>query len=104
MKKTLALVLISALLAGGCSVRFSAGSDDNNDEIKSSGNILARKCFCGSVILPKGMKLVNVTYKEDSMWLLYRPMRADETEETYTFTEDSRWGLFEGRVEIKETF
>lgn len=94
MKKLLLLLVVGMMLIAGCG---------NNSDIKSSGNTLARKGgFSGSVNLPPGMKLVNVTYKEDSMWLLYRPMRVDEIAETYTFAEDSRWGLIEGRVEIRE--
>lgn len=53
--------------------------------------------------LPKGEKLVNVTWKETSMWYLTRPMRADEIVETYTFREESGYGLLEGTVIIVES-
>lgn len=76
-----------------------AGSND----ISSSGNLLARKIGLGGhVTLPYNQKLITVTYKENSMWLLYRPMRKGEEAETYTFQEDSMLGLLEGTVTIEE--
>lgn len=56
-----------------------------------------------TVELPKGEKLVNVTWKEDSLWYMTRPMKADEEPETYKFKEDSIAGVMEGTVTIKES-
>jgi hypothetical protein len=62
------------------------------------------KSFGGTAILtlPVGQKLVNVTWKDAQLWYITRPMRADETAETYTFNEESGYGLVEGTYVIKE--
>lgn len=76
------------------------------DDVKSNGTVLAKKIGAsGTVQLPKGYKLLTVTYKGkgDSMWLLYRPMREGETAEVYYFQEDSFWGVVEGTVKIVES-
>jgi predicted small secreted protein len=69
----------------------------------SGCNPMARK-YGGDITidLPKGEKLVNATWKEDSVWYLTRPMKVGEQEETYIFKEDSTFGLLEGTVYIKE--
>jgi hypothetical protein len=63
------------------------------------------KNFGGEAVttLPKGTKLVNVTWKEDSLWLLTRKMEPGEQPQTYEFAESSSWGLFEGKVVIIES-
>jgi hypothetical protein len=53
--------------------------------------------------LPKGEKLVNVTWKGDEIWYLTRPMKSDESPETYTYREESSLGVIEGTVIIKES-
>ncbi len=53
--------------------------------------------------IPPGQKLVNITWKEDDLWVLTRPMRPDEKPERYTFNESSRFGVFEGSVTIVES-
>lgn len=53
--------------------------------------------------LPKGEKLVEVTWKDSNIWYLTRPMRENDEPETYTFKEDSEWGVFEGTVTIIES-
>ena len=86
MKKVIATVLICAvcLLLAGC-------------------NPVARK-FGGNVEinLKPGEKLSNVTWKKDSLWILTKPMRPTDIAETYSFKEDSTFGLLEGTVTIKE--
>ena len=52
--------------------------------------------------LPAGKKLVVVTWKEDHLWYLTRPMRADEQPETYEFKESSSFGILQGTVILKE--
>jgi hypothetical protein len=47
-------------------------------------------------------KLTVVTWKEDSLWTLTRPARPGESAETYTFSEDSSFGLMEGKATIIE--
>ncbi|UGO51021.1 signal peptide-containing lipoprotein [Bacillus phage vB_BanS_Nate] len=55
------------------------------------------------VNLPKGEKLVNVTWKESSLWYMTRPMTPEDKVETYKFKEDSTFGVMEGTVTIKES-
>lgn len=55
-----------------------------------------------TVHLKPGEKLVNVTWKEASLWFLTRPMKAGDSVETYKFKEDSTWGVLEGTVTIVE--
>jgi hypothetical protein len=63
------------------------------------------KTFGGSASfeLPKGEKLVTVTWKESDMWYLTRPMHDNEYPETYTFKEKSSLGIVEGTFTIYET-
>ena len=51
--------------------------------------------------LPAGEKLEEITWKDDSLWYLTRPMRDGETAETHVFQESSDWG-FEGTVTVIE--
>ena len=62
------------------------------------------KSFGGTAILdlPKGEKLVTVTWKEDALWYLTRPMTSNDKAEVYSFAEESSWGVFEGTYKIKE--
>lgn len=87
MKKTiLAVVLVLAIVAlSGC--QWAAK--------KAGGNY--------DVDLPPDHKLVNVTWKDSDLWYLTRPMEADDEAETYSFIEDSNFGVFEGTVTITET-
>ena len=55
-----------------------------------------------TIELPKGKKLVMVTWKGAEIWLLTRDMREGDLIETYDFSEKSSWGLLEGKVTIKE--
>lgn len=78
-----------------------AGSANNN--IKSTGSVIAKKVGgSATIILPDNQKLQLVTWKNDNMWVLYRPMRADEQAETYTYQEDSKFGLIEAKITIRE--
>ena len=54
------------------------------------------------ITLDPGLKLEEITWKNNSLWYLTRPMRDDETAETHTFSESSNSGLFEGTVIIIE--
>lgn len=55
-----------------------------------------------TIELPGGEKLVNVTWKNDSLWTLTRPIREGEVLETHTFQESSALGLMEGKVVLVE--
>lgn len=55
-----------------------------------------------TVELEPGQKLEEITWKDNDLWILSRPMREDEQAETHTFHEDSEWGVFEGTVTVVE--
>jgi len=57
----------------------------------------------GTINLPKGRKLVNVTWKENQIWYLTRPMNSNDVAESYQFQEESSWGVIEGTYNIVET-
>lgn len=73
---------------------FFAGCTENT-RAKKYGGTATTKLSCGE-------KLVNITWKEDNLWLLTRPMKADDEVETYEFKEDSNWGVMEGKIVIVE--
>ena len=52
--------------------------------------------------LPAGTKLVNVTWKDTQLWYLVRPRLPGEKIETYTFAEQSSFGMIEGTITIQE--
>jgi hypothetical protein len=62
------------------------------------------KSFGGTmkVDLPPHSKLINVTWKEGHLWYLVRPMQTNETAITYTFHENSSFGVLQGTVILKE--
>lgn len=82
------------LLAIGMIVML--GSCTENSRVKSFGGE-------GTINLPKGRKLVNVTWKETQVWYLTRPMNSNDVAETYQFHEESSWGMVEGTYNIVET-
>lgn len=57
----------------------------------------------GTINLPKGRKLVNVTWKETEIWYLTRPMDSNDVAQTYKFHEESSYGVMEGTYNIVET-
>ena len=57
----------------------------------------------GTINLPVGRKLINITWKEDQIWYLTRPMDSTDVAETYKFHEESSWGAIEGTYNIVET-
>lgn len=87
MKNAILLLATTVLLFVGCT---------ENQRARRYGGTVTEK-------LPVGQKLVNVTWKEDEMWILTRDMRPDEKAESYTFQEKSSFGLVEGTVKITET-
>lgn len=56
-----------------------------------------------TVNIDPGQKLITVTWKNDDMWYLTRPMRDDEAPEKYSFREDSNFGVMEGKVILQES-
>jgi hypothetical protein len=57
----------------------------------------------GTLELPKGQKLVNLTWKGDQLWYLTRPMTERDSVETYTFHEESSFGIIEGTYRVIES-
>lgn len=53
--------------------------------------------------LPKGEKLVNVTWKGTDLWYVTKPMTNKDSVETYSFTERSNLGIMSGKYIIHET-
>ena len=52
--------------------------------------------------LPKGQKLVLVTWKDADLWYLTRDMTPEDTAIVYNFSEKSNWGAMEGNYTITE--
>ena len=72
------------------------GSCTQNERVKNWGGE-------GTINLPKGRKLVDVTWKGDQVWYLTRPMTSSDVAETYQFSEESSYGVMEGTYNIIET-
>ena len=86
MKKLLFAIGVIAML----------GSCTENSRVRNFGGD-------GTIKLPKGQKLVNMTWKNDDIWYLTRPMNSTDVAETYQFHEESSWGMVEGTYKIIET-
>lgn len=70
-----------------------------------SGCQAATKSLGGNMTLKlePGLKLEGITWKEDSLWYLIRPMREEEEPETHTFQQSSEFGILEGTVTVVES-
>lgn len=72
--------------------------------VSCTDNEMARRYGGSEVInLPIGEKLVNVTWKEDNLWLLTSDMNPEDSAHTYNFREKSNLGIMEGEITIIET-
>jgi hypothetical protein len=85
--KKLFLAIVMGVMVTSCT---------ENDRVKTWGGE-------GTINLPKGQKLVNVTWKDTQIWYLTRPMDSNDVAETYQFQEESSWGVMEGTYNIIET-
>lgn len=65
----------------------------------------AIKSMGGNMIitLPENTKLELITWKDNDLWYLTRPMREDDVAETHTYQQKSEFGVLEGTVTIVET-
>lgn len=54
-----------------------------------------------TIKLKPGVKLEEITWKDDDLWYLTRPMRDNESAETHTFDQSTDFG-FKGQVIIIE--
>jgi hypothetical protein len=87
MKKIIVLIVVTMMTLVSCT---------KNSRVKNFGGE-------GTINLPQGRKLVNVTWKETEIWYLTRPMDTSDVVQTYTFQEESSWGVMEGTYNIVET-
>lgn len=55
-----------------------------------------------TIKLEPNQKLEEITWKDDSLWYLTRPMTDEDIAETHTFQQSSNFGVFEGTVTIIE--
>ena len=85
-KKLLSILMLGLVAIGGLGCNTMAKNFGGNIELD----------------LPKGKKLVEITWKDDSLWYVTKNMKEDDIEETYEFKEDSKWGAMEGTVTIHE--
>ena len=94
MKKKTLLILVATIAIIALVVVLTGCTE--NSRAKSFGGT-------ANITLPANQKLIIATWKDDDLWYLTRPMRPDETPETYSFSEESSWGIWEGTYIIKET-
>jgi hypothetical protein len=85
--KKLSIFILLAISLSACT---------ENSQVKNWGGE-------GTINLPAGRKLVNITWKEGQIWYLTRPMNSNDVAETYKFHEESSFGLMEGTYNIIET-
>ena len=64
----------------------------------------ATRNFGGSqtIELEKGQRLVEITFKDNDLWILTEPMDSDYVPKTKTFYEDSNLGVMQGKITIIE--
>lgn len=55
-----------------------------------------------TINLKPGQKLELVTWKDNELWILTRPMEEDEKAVKWTYAEDSEFGILEGTIYIQE--
>lgn len=91
MRKTLCIIMIIAICLSLCGYMSGCQGAARN----LGGEV--------TIELPPNEKLEVITWKEDSLWYLTRPMREDEEAEIHIYKQSSEWGVFEGTVMIIET-
>lgn len=80
------LCLASVLLLAGCSA---------NERARNFGGTM-------EIELPPNTKFINATWKDTNVWYLYRDRKPGESVDSYTFKEDSTFGLIEGTIIFNE--
>ena len=68
------------------------------------GSNWASKNFGRTISETVPAKVVNVTWKDESLWILHRAPREGEVSEVLTFQEYSNLGILQGKVVITEKF
>lgn len=87
MKRIVLIMSVMMLMLASCT---------ENERVKNWGGD-------GTINLPKGRKLVNVTWKETQIWYQTRQMDSTDVAETYEFHEESGYGVMEGTYTIVES-
>lgn len=71
--------------------------------VSCTENLRTRQYGGTSIVeLDPGQKLVEVTWKETSLWYLTEPMEPGYEPKIKVFQEDSRFGIMEGKVIFHE--
>lgn len=90
MKKNFGVAILCAIFAvsllSGCTA---------NTRVKNFGGSM-------NIDLEKGRKLVNITWKEEELWILTVQMSDSDEARSYKFEEKSSLGMVEGTVNIQE--
>lgn len=99
MDKTVRVMMLAALGMAGIAIggMTIAGCTENSSARNWGGTM--------NYTVPKGQKVTNVTWKEEDLWVLTRPMKPEETPEVWTFTEDTANVLWQksGKVILTES-
>ena len=70
----------------------------------SCENFLARNLGGHQTIeLEKGQKLIEITFKDNDLWILTEPMDSDYIPKTKTFYEKSNFQQWQGKITIIES-
>ncbi len=79
------IIALATLFIGGCKQKFT----------RNFGGTMTYK-------LDSKTKLVNCTWKENSLWILTTERAVEEAPKTYKFSEKSMVGILQGTVVIQE--
>jgi hypothetical protein len=77
-----------------CGIFGAIGCTENWQAKKGGGT--------ATYFVEQNQKFVNVTWKDNDLWILTRTRKEGELPEKFKFTEKSSFGLIEGTVEIIE--
>lgn len=89
MKKIMSLMLVLVLVAS-----CFAGCTKNTRARQFGGK--------ETIDLPAGRKFVNITWKENDLWIVTRQANANDKPTSYEFNEKSSFGVWEGSIFIVE--
>lgn len=88
MKKFISIFMIFLIITlSGCTENSSA---------RSYGGTM-------TLYLEPNTKLEEITWKDESLWYLTKPMKSDDIAEIHTFQENTGFGILEGTVIIVES-
>lgn len=94
MKKVFLILLTAATYVA---TLIAINSCTENERVKSFGGQ-------GNLEIPMNEKFVNVTWKENEIWVITKRRSSVDTEyNTYYFREHSSYGIVEGTYKITET-